>query len=321
MLSRLLRYCCSLPYGCMPCARAPHPHALQVLERLRVKTFEAPRVLPRPHMFTSLQALAVDRLEWDPAWFKQLGQLRHLEWLELCYNAPSSGRPAQPWVVSGVPAVAVLFVQVVHYPALEHDTPPLCIDLATLPSLEELNLDTYGPVELHTAQPGAAGSPGPGHSLRRLQVVRAQSAAVDFAALPGLSSLYIYKVHELVGAATTAGAASLRRLTLGGTPAIIPDFDLQAYTEGPLQLWDPWVPELLRHAPPSLRCLRLYGALRPAVAEAVVELAQLRVLSRSYPEDEPSAWQLGGGPVWEHLRALRWECEEPLPACWLCRAT
>lgn len=193
---------------------------------------------------------------------------------------------------------------------LEDDDLALCIDLPTLPSLLELSLGFGGTVELRTASTDGASSPGHGNSVRHLELDWALSAAVDFAALPALTYLELRNVHRLPGATTIAGAASLRRLALKGY--------LDADEEGDPPLARPWVQELLRHTPPSLRSLQLSGDWPPAVAEAAAGLTQLRVLEVADSSDAAAIQPLGDGPVWGHLHALQWACKVPLPKVSVC---
>lgn len=138
----------------------------------------------------------------------------------------------------------------------------------------------------------------------------ALSAAVDFAALPALTYLELRNVHGLPGATTIAGAASLRHLVLKGY--------LDADEEGDPPLARPWVQELLRHTPPSLRSLQLCGDWPPAVAEVLAGLTQLRVLELADTEDAAAIQPLGDGPVSGHLHALKWACKVPLPKVSVC---
>lgn len=140
---------------------------------------------------------------------------------------------------------------------------------------------------------------------------------MDFAALPALTTLHLGRLPELAAPATIAGATSLRYLTLGGHP--VTDRSAAYHSLA----W-PWVPDLLRHAPLSLRALHPCGDWPAAVAEAIAGLSQLRALSLRATSlghfaqlggltNAPAVQQPVEGPVWGRLRALRWACEAPLP--------
>ena len=119
---------------------------------------------------------------------------------------------------------------------------------------------------------------------------------IDLRSLPSLVELALGAEHAAVtGAATLAGATALRQLELRSALA-------------------PWAPELLRHAPPSLRWLSVCGDWPPELAAAIATLTQLRVLSIDH-KALPAA--LADGPacmaIWPRLRALQWHCPAPLP--------
>lgn len=168
-------------------------------------------ILPHPRVFPNLRDITVAYSTWDHAWMKQLAQLRQLERLELLEPRPSTSQPQQPCVVGGFSALTSLEIW-------GEGITQLRIDLASLPSLLELKLDIAAPLELCTARPNATCSPAPGPSLQRLQVNNAISVAVDFGALPALTSLHLGAVSQLPGAASIAGATALCRLFLGGDP-------------------------------------------------------------------------------------------------------
>lgn len=279
-------------------------------------------MLPHPPTFPNLRHITLPSFSWDPAWLGRLVQLQQLEQLEVHYWWISHGQPPQACLVPGPSTLTSLSLEV----EIEKGAPPLHIDLAALPALRELQLCIGAHIELRTAPLGAASSPGPAHGLQRLRLRRACSATVDFAALPSLTSLELGEVSQLAetpGAATIVGTTSLRYLALGG--------DLEeAWSAGYFQLGQPWVLELLRHAPPALRGLQLCGFWLAAVAEVVAGLRQLQALSiqdplEGCPEVAPAVQRLADGPVLEDLQALRWACVAPLPqvkargllACWV----
>lgn len=92
-----------------------------------------------------------------------------------------------------------------------------------------------------------------------------------------------------------------------------------------LGLGQPWVTDVLRNAPPSLRTLLVSGRVgegSPA-AEAIVSLTQLRALSMEsvlrHNEGEEVGEEFGtvpplsSGPLWRGLEALQWHNTAPLP--------
>lgn len=188
------------------------PCPLQSVQQLRLYLVNPAKVLPHPHMFSNVRILRLHSFP-DPAWLGRLGWMRQLEHLELSASWCSADQPPQPFVVGGISSLTSL-----NFMALD-SMPPLCIALATLPSLVELvAFSDGGPVELLTASPDAAGSPAAAPSLQRLRLCGGCSAALDLSALPALTSLLLGELWEVSGASSIAEASSLRLLVLGGDP-------------------------------------------------------------------------------------------------------
>lgn len=171
----------------------------------------------------------------------QLGQLQQLEHLRLVVDKRvADGKQPKSYVLGGLPSLPYLF--------FGSGTPaPALLDLPSLLSLLELNVSTDRPTLLGRRPAGAAPCAGTAARLQRL-LVYSKAMRVDFAALPALTHLHLSDPPKLHGAASVAAATSLRYLTLGGDRAV-------GEAVWGYELTHPWVPELLRRAPPSLRSL------------------------------------------------------------------
>lgn len=230
-----------------------------------------------------------------PGWLAQLQELAHLQHLE--FPVPGSGFDKEPLDVPSLTGLTSLRIG-----GRIGGRGRARVDLSKLPSLEKLVFSGYG----HATIGGAQAGPGPCR-LRELKL-RTVTATVDFRHMDALRSAWLEEgVEDATG---LSAATALQVLRLGGEHGWMypDDFDLR----------QPWVLEALRHAPPSLRLLTLYGDWGEEAVEAMLDLGQLRALSLSGPGGEdsgepPSARLAGEGRLWRSLRALRWECYSRLP--------
>jgi len=163
-----------------------------------------------------------------------------------------------------------------------------------------------------------AGTGGATPSRLRSLSLDLSRAEVDWAALPNLEEAEIWAAH-LQGSASLAAVTRLTSMQLGSDAAL--RGSLEAHWEYSLD--KPWLAAALAALPPSLRVLKVQGGrMSQEAAQALANLRGLLVLCLSLSEneleedeeeEEAEEPELGPGPLWSGLKALRWASGLPLP--------
>ncbi|GAB4816113.1 hypothetical protein N2152v2_003159 [Parachlorella kessleri] len=250
----------------------------QVLRKLTLLSQDLPRALPFPAALHNLRTLRVGNSTCTPSWLQQLGSLRQLQQLEMAVELGVGGMedPAPPRLPA-MPALTSLDLTL-------REGPPFSLCLASLPALRTLALSGEGSAVLE-ASPDVAGPPG-STTLASVRLCCSDVVA-PFSLMPAVRRAEVW-VDQLEGAGSIAAATSLTRLQLGGDEAAF--------------CGEPWVPELLRSAPASLRALAVVGSWLAAAATAAGSLVQLRALS--VVADAPTLLPPEGAAVWRSLQVL-----------------
>lgn len=178
----------------------------------------------------------------------------------------------------------------------------------------ELDRGTAELVCPSAADKGSSADPSPAalSGLRSLSIHLSQ-ATLDMAAMPGLASIDIW-VDQLAGSGSLAAASALTDVSIRSVSPLILGRAEAVATH------DQWVASMLRTLPPGLANLSLRGRfLTPKVAAALASAASPEALSVTLSDPEGAEElgivpaELGPGPLWHGLRALRWDCWQPLP--------
>lgn len=265
---------------------------LQALRELRWDSSctSLARALPFAAALPNLERLNVGSLPENTAWLGQLTALRQLTRLVIAFheavwdmddmNAP--GLVSQPVQLPPLPSLAELDVWLARAQSLQ-------LDLGRLPSLQDLDVREGGYFKQSRLE--VAPNLAPAGQLRRLRIDVCQ-VSMNFAQLPALEFAELGDdIRELQGAASIAACSALSRLQLG-------DDDVVWHFE------HPWVAEVLRNAPQSLRQLAVGGWWTAEAAAAVGALAHLEGLSVGACRYARMPLPAEGSALWKNLRAL-----------------
>jgi hypothetical protein len=240
--------------------------------------------LPVPAIFSNLKQLCIN---WcDPTWLPRLSGLQHLLSLQLDLGGwHADNGPVQEAVVPAMADLEALqVIAILNDPAV-----PVRVCLAGLPSLRSLTLHVRGHAAVAADAVGQLAAP----ASRLTHVgLTARSLAVDLSLLPALQEIGGLAGDDLQGASSIAAATALSSMRLGPRYRFLQE--------------RPWVEELLRTAPPSLRRLAVVGDWTDQAAEAAGGLTQLTAMALIMPSGHAIRAPSAISPVWKSLRAFDW---------------
>lgn len=230
-----------------------------------------------PAALTSLRTLDASNNFFPAGWVGQLSALRQLRDLNLCLDVGDTAEASADF--PALPSLSRLALQLVGDATIR-------VCLPHLPALRSVRVWGSGTADL--TSPGSSISTAPASHLKGLCLLSAQ-ARLDFALMPALQNAQV-EVLSLDGAATIAAASALTALVLGGDAG------------DPLDV--PWVAELLRHLPASVKKLRMMNNWSNEAAKALGRLTQLRALQLA--GDNPPM-PPADAPLWRKLTSLYWD--------------
>lgn len=269
---------------------------MQALRKLEVSVV-VPLNLPCLAIFPGLESLCLYTQPLGADCLSTLPSLKHLTRLRLSVAPEAVQQQPQAAARAGADGQSsVLSFPAV--PSLHHLDLHLCEacsltapwgDMPALRHLKLTSLHDTASVDLSTAGTGLS-------RLEALNVGMEGWARVDFALLPALKSAQLF-CRKVKSAASVRQAASLTHIYFGTDRA-----------DG--ELSHPWMAELLRSAPPTLRQLHLRGKWTWELAQALVGVQRLHTLTIDSSGDNE---ELPEGPVWQHLQVLCWRACSRLP--------